>query len=311
MKTEKFKSILLLDDDEINNFINQKVIQTLKITDQIFVATNGEEALILLENYAKENDALPELIFVDLNMPVMDGFEFTQQLIESGLTQKYPTTISALTTSTNPHDKEKFKNLGIDLYLNKPLTKDIVQQVVNTVAIKNIKNTFAVNIIPENEDRRIKAVKKYQILDTEPENGFDEIAEEAARYFNVPIALVSIVDTDKVFFKANVGMPGVSHAERGMSLCSLAILQDELTIFENAMEDPCLLANPLVHGAFGLKFYAGAPIIDPNGYHIGTVCIVDKKSRQLSDSDKEKLKEFASLAMNKIEQRWLALNDSK
>jgi len=285
------------------------VIEKLNISESIIIAKNGNEALELLQNYTVENNSLPELIFVDINMPIMDGFEFTQALIDTGLLKTFNTTIAALTTSSNPLDKEKFKNLGIDLYLNKPLKKEVVQQILHDLAIKNIKNTFAVDIIPENESDRINAVKKYQILDTDPENSFTEIAEEAARYFNVPIALVSIVDTDRVFFKANVGMHGVINVDRGTSLCSLAILKDELTIFENASDDPCLIANPLVHGPFGLKFYAGAPIIDPDGFHIGTVCIVDKKSRSFTDTDKQKLSQLASLAMAKIENRWNALKE--
>jgi CheY-like chemotaxis protein len=233
----------------------------------------------------------------------MDGLEFTEKLLESGLTLENKTTLIPLTTSSFHKDKDRFKELGIHYYLNKPLSKDKLQEVLLKLFKKPLINTFAIPIIPPDEDQRLKAVKKYNILDTDPEQSFNTIVEDAARFFNVPIALVSIVDEERVFFKANVGMEGVNNVDRGMSLCSLAILKDELTYFNDASEDPCLLANPIVHGPFGLRFYAGAPIIDADGFHIGTVCVVDKNPREFTDEDKNKLSQFALLAMQKIEER--------
>jgi GAF domain-containing protein len=90
---------------------------------------------------------------------------------------------------------------------------------------------------------------------------------------------------------------------RGTSLCSLAVLEEEPTIFEDALKEPCLLANPLVAGSFGLRFYAGAPITTPDGFHIGTVCVVDKKPRSFSEEDKKLLIQFADNAMSLLEQR--------
>jgi CheY-like chemotaxis protein len=311
VKTFKFKCILLIDDDDINNFLNSKVIELLKITDRILVARNGKHALEVLRHYLEENNELPELIFVDINMPVMDGLEFTEKLLESGLTLENKTTLVPLTSSTSHKDRDRFKELGVHHYLIKPLTTLMVLELLNRIFKKPITNTFAIPIIPPDEAQRLKAVKKYKILDTDPEQSFNTIVEEAARFFNVPIAGVSIVDEERVFFKANVGMEGFNNVDRGMSLCSLAILKDELTYFNDASEDPCLLSNPIVHGPFGLRFYAGAPIIDADGFHIGTVCVVDKNPREFSEGDKQKLSQFASLAMEKIEQRLKLLIDKK
>jgi len=164
-------------------------------------------------------------------------------------------------------------------------------------------NTFGKTIIPENDGERVKALASYQIMHTLPEGFFNNLARIVAKTFNTPIALVSLVDKEQVFFKANVGMQGTTYVDRGISLCSLAVLDNQPTIFEDATKEPCLLANPLVAGEFGLRFYAGAPIITSDGYNIGTVCVVDHHPRSFSTDDKELLVQFAQAAMNAIVDR--------
>lgn len=164
-------------------------------------------------------------------------------------------------------------------------------------------NSFDRPIIPPNEADRLEALKSYNILHSAPEGFFNNLANIIAKSFDTPIALISLVDAEEVFFKANVGMEGTQYVPRGISLCSLAILEPEPTIFENAEEEPCLLANPLVAGEFGLKFYAGAPITTPEGFHIGTVCVVDKKPREFNDLDKDLLVKFADSVMQSIIER--------
>ena len=144
-------------------------------------------------------------------------------------------------------------------------------------------NTFGKNIIPNNEQQRLQALFNYDILETPKEGAFDHIAEMAARMFNTPIALVSFVDDDRVWFKANHGLHGVTETSRGISLCSLSILKDDVTVFENARQEPCLMANPMVIGEFGLQFYAAAPLITKDGFNIGAVCIVDKEPREFPE----------------------------
>ena len=164
-------------------------------------------------------------------------------------------------------------------------------------------NTFGKQIIPDNEEDRLHALRSFDILDTLPDGFFNNLVHIIAKTFDTPIALISLVDKEQVFFKANVGMPGVKYVDRGISLCSLAILEDEPTIFEDASKEPCLLANPLVAGEFGLRFYAGAPIITPDGYNIGTVCVVDKKPRAFTYLEQELLTQFSKSAMEAIIER--------
>jgi len=164
-------------------------------------------------------------------------------------------------------------------------------------------NTFGKPIIPDSEVERLKALRSYNILHTLPEGFFNNLAHIIAKTFDTPIALISLVDEEQVFFKANVGMLGTEYVDRGVSLCSLAILDNQPTIFEDATNEPCLLANPLVAGDFGLRFYAGAPIITPDGHKIGTVCVVDKKPRIFSDREQELLIQFSESAMEAIIER--------
>lgn len=172
-----------------------------------------------------------------------------------------------------------------------------------------MENTFGIPIIPENEEERLTKLYSYHALKKYDGDGvFKHVATMAANVFKVPIALVSLVDREQVIFKGNIGMQGTDVVDRGASLCSLAVLNDEVTVFENAKDEPCLLANPLVAGEFGLKFYAGAPLKTPEGYLIGTVCIVNKKARSFSEDDQKLLAGLAAVVMEELEERRLALN---
>ncbi|PRY11037.1 GAF domain-containing protein [Pontibacter ummariensis] len=177
---------------------------------------------------------------------------------------------------------------------------------------RDIHNTFiGVNLIPDNEEERLQKLKEYEILDTPQEGAFNHIAAMATHMFKVPIALISLVDADRVWFKANVGLEGVRSVPRGESLCSLAVLNSAPTIFQDAANEPCLLANPLVSGNFGLRFYAGAPLVTADGLNIGTMCLIDKQPREFTESDQKMLVNLASIVMDEIELRYLRRKVSK
>jgi GAF domain-containing protein len=163
-------------------------------------------------------------------------------------------------------------------------------------------NTFGKPIIPENEQERLAKLRSLHVLDTYEENGtFKHIAAIASRMFDVPIALVNFVDKDYVVTKAQKGMDDVEPISRGVSLCSLAILRTDVTVFENAIAEPCLMANPMVTGGLGLQFYAGAPLITSDGFNIGAVCIIDRIPREFSQSDQKMLEGLASIVIAELE----------
>jgi PAS domain S-box-containing protein len=169
-----------------------------------------------------------------------------------------------------------------------------------------MENTFGKNIIPDNDPERLNALKRYQILDSPPEPAFDRIAQLATKIFQTPVSLISMVDTERVFFKANIGGGDEQETPRGLSLCSLAVLSPEVLVFENAPEDPCLLTNPHVAAEHGVKFYAGAPLITPDNFQIGTICVVDFAPREFSEQDKAIMEDLAAMVMREIELRLAA-----
>lgn len=158
------------------------------------------------------------------------------------------------------------------------------------------------SILPVDEPQRLEAVRRYDILDTPPDGAFDRITALAARLFDVPIAIVSIVDHDRIWFKAHYGLD-VDQIDRDPGLCASAILQDGPWIVENAPADVRALANPLVAGSFGLKFYAGVPLRTADGFNLGTLCILDHKPRQLSAAEVATLEDLAGMVMSELEVR--------
>src|SRR5258705_9229216 len=123
------------------------------------------------------------------------------------------------------------------------------------------------------ETGRIKSLRKYNILDTAPDSSFDHITTMAASLLHVPIAVVSLVDTDRIWFKSGVGID-IQQINRDPGLCDTAILHDDVYVVENTLLDPGTLANPLVAGEFGLRFYAAAPLTMRDGYNLGTLCLM-------------------------------------
>ena len=128
----KIKCALLIDDDSINNFINERLLKKLNIADTIKVVLNGEEAIKYIHQTCSAEQPCPELILLDINMPVMDGFEFLKEYKNLDFKNKKSIIIIMLTTSTNPNDTERLNDSGASGYVNKPLTEqkllDIMKQ---------------------------------------------------------------------------------------------------------------------------------------------------------------------------------------
>ncbi|MFW6077950.1 MAG: sensor histidine kinase [Hyphomicrobiales bacterium] len=158
------------------------------------------------------------------------------------------------------------------------------------------------SIIPGNELQRMAAVKRYDILDTPPDGSFDRITAIAARRFDVPISIVSIVDHDRIWFKSHHGVP-VDQIGRDPGLCASAILSSEPHVLPDAKADPRSLANPLVAGDFGLRFYAGVPLRTSDGYNLGTLCVIDREVRPVTQAEIDELKDLASVVMDQLELR--------
>lgn len=152
------------------------------------------------------------------------------------------------------------------------------------------------------EEERLAALQGYEILDTPPDGAFDRVTALAARYFNVPVALVSLVDEDRIWFKSRHGLEA-EEIPRSPGLCASVILSDAAYVVTNALEDPRTLANPLVAGEMGVRFYAAAPLITHDGYRLGTMNIIDFIPRDFGAEEQKTLEEFAGLVMDQMELR--------
>ena len=157
-------------------------------------------------------------------------------------------------------------------------------------------------LTPEGEARRLAAVQRYEILDTPPDGSFDRITAIAARLFCVPISIISLVDHDRIWFKSHHGL-NVPQIDRGPGLCASAILQDAPWILNDAKNDPRSLANPLVAGEFGLQFYVGVPLHTNDGFNLGTLCVIDRAARSVSEEQIAHLTDLASAVMDQMELR--------
>jgi GAF domain-containing protein len=152
--------------------------------------------------------------------------------------------------------------------------------------------------IPKNEVKRLKVLWQYDVLDTVPEEVFDNLTDLAAHICEAPVAMISLVDENRQWFKAKVGT-SVKETSRDISFCAHAILNDELLVIADATKDARFSDNPLVTGSQRIRFYAGAPLITPDGHALGTLCVLDKKPRKLRS---EQLKALRVLALHVVTQ---------
>ena len=157
----------------------------------------------------------------------------------------------------------------------------------------------------EEEERRLQALRRYDILDTPPDGAFDRVTSIAARLFGVPIAIVTLVDRDRIWLKSKQGVD-VDEIGRDPGLCASAILQNGPWLLPDASVDPRTIANPLVAGELGLRFYFGVPLRTWDGHNLGTLCVIDQKPREVSPEEIEHLKDLATLVMDQMELRLTA-----
>ena len=156
--------------------------------------------------------------------------------------------------------------------------------------------------IPQNETKRLTVLWQYEVLDTVPEEVFDDLTELAARICEAPIALISLVDENRQWFKSKVGVT-VSETSRDVSFCAYAIAQSDLFIVPDATQDKRFASNPLVTSEPKIRFYAGAPLITPDGHALGTLCVIDKVPRELRPEQQQALRILARHVVSQLELR--------
>ena len=153
--------------------------------------------------------------------------------------------------------------------------------------------------IPNDDERRLLALREMLILDTPPEERFDRVVRFAADEFDMPMVLVSLVDRDRQWFKARIGLDACQ-TDRESSFCGHAIMQPQILVVEDALQDERFHDNPLVAGDPNIRFYAGAPLQLPTGEIVGTLCLIDRRPRSLDDVDRAILGSLRDLVVSEL-----------
>lgn len=153
--------------------------------------------------------------------------------------------------------------------------------------------------IPENEIERLNTLRGYELLDTRPEERFDELTRLAASICDAPISLISLVDGDRQWFKSKTGLEACQ-TPRADAFCAHAIMSPDLFVVPDALQDPRFATSPLVLGEWHIRFYAGAPLTAPNGHRLGALCVMDQKPRQLSCEQMESLRILSRQVMAQV-----------
>jgi len=154
--------------------------------------------------------------------------------------------------------------------------------------------------LPPNEKERLAALREYQILDTQPEQEYDDITLLAAEICQVPVALISLVDKSRQWFKSKLGVRQCQ-TPRDVAFCAHAILQGEPLIVRDALKDYRFSDNALVKRSPYIRFYAGFPLIDPQGHSLGTLCAIDRRPRQLSATQDRAMRALSRVVIARME----------
>lgn len=243
-------------------------------------------------------DAVPSLVVLDTSMPSLDEREFVRALRGSGrYADGEPPVIVVGDREGEPID-------GITEWIVTPFSKPYARARIRAALLRTACRWVPARK-PADETRRLAALRNLGLLDTPAEERFDRLTRLAAAIFDVPTALVSLVDRDRQWFKSAHGADGVRESPRESSFCAHAVVERETLVVPDTLSDTRFADNPMVTGGPRVRFYAGEPLILPDGSCIGTVCLLDTRPREVDGMQLELLRDIGALV-----QRELLLTDA-
>jgi len=274
--------IALIDYDETLLDSSRAVLQERGY--EVRTAADGIAGLQLME------EMRPDIVLLELVLPKLHGLQLCARI------RKHPELQAKVIVAASPTyaiDLRKARELGAASFLNKPYSPEDLARAIRSLECVPV---------PENETERVAALKSYDILDTSPEKAFDDLTQLAAIICETPGAMITFVDSDRLWFKSMVGFIA-NEVPRELSFCAHAIMHHEVMVVEDATKDERFAGNPLVASGPVVRFYAGSPLRTPGGDALGSVCVIAHEPRTLSDPQKEALKLLANQVQLLLEWR--------
>ncbi|MCY7300723.1 MAG: response regulator, partial [Ilumatobacteraceae bacterium] len=289
--TGRGQQVLYVDDDEVMLLMVERLLQRAGY--RVTVLQDGESAITALRERPQDFD----VVLSDFNMPGMTGLQFARHVLQ--LRADLPVVL--ISGDVSDELRVEAAAIGVAALVPKQDAFDQLAAIVHRLCGGDsepgaVNDGRGFTSVAAEESQRLSRVRDLIVLDTEPEPVFDAIAKLASDICGVPIALLSLVDEERQWFKANVGLAGVSETQRDGGFCDHAIDDDALFQVPDATKDDRFANHPLVTGAPGIRFYAGAPLILPGGERIGTLCVIDRQIRHLSPSQTKGLRLLATIA---------------
>ena len=186
---------------------------------------------------------------------------------------------------------------GVD-WITRPFSREFARARLRTALLRS-QFRWIPAPVPPDEEQRLAALHALGLLDTPAEERFDRLTRVAASLFDVPIALVSLVDANRQWFKSCVGTD-IKESSREMSFCAYAVAEREMLVIPDALRDDRFADNPVVSGPPYVRFYAGAPIFTSDGHCAGTLCVIDGRPRDFTDDDRERLRDLAAIVQQEL-----------
>jgi phosphoribosyl 1,2-cyclic phosphodiesterase/CheY-like chemotaxis protein len=256
---------------------------------QMVKAASGETALRLFQSEH------PSLVIIDDNLPDSKGRELSASIRSLAGSTAADLPIMILSSDASPGNGSLGKSTD---WLQTPFSGEYARARIRTWLMRGQFRWLRAPV-DEDEKERLAALRSLNLLDTEPEERFDRYTRIAAALFDVPVALVTLVDEDRQWFKSCVGT-NECETSREVSFCAHALKQHEVMVVPDALADPRFADNPIVVGGPRIRFYAGAPLHILGGHCIGTLCIIDHRPRQLTDEERRLLEDLGKLVEKEL-----------